>query len=81
MTKSQIDMLKSAVRHFVITAGGIYAAGVHDWTAVLLGTVAAIVGPAIRGIDKKDPMFGLIADRIDVEVKALAKKSATKKKN
>lgn len=81
MNQKHIDMLKSAVRHFGITAAGIYAAGVHDWTAVLLGTVAAIVGPAIRGIDKNDPMFGLIADRIDVEIKAIAKKAAVKKKN
>jgi hypothetical protein len=74
MKQEHIDMLKSAVRHFAITAGGIYAAGVHDWKAILGGTIAAIVGPAIRGIDKNDPAFGLIADVADVEIKKIVKK-------
>lgn len=74
MKKEHIDTLKSAVRHFAITAGGIYAAGVHDWKALLGGTIAAVVGPAIRGIDKKDPAFGLLADATEVEIKKIAKK-------
>jgi hypothetical protein len=83
MNKKQTDVLKSAVRHFAITAAGIYAAGVHDEKAVLIGALAAIVGPAIRGIDKSDPAFGLVADVVIVELDKLAKaskKPAVKKK-
>jgi len=80
MNAKQISMLKSAVRHFGITASGIYAAGVHDWNAVLWGTVAAIVGPAIRGIDKNDPAFGRIADFVTAEIDKLAKMKAAPKK-
>jgi len=74
MKKEHLEILKSAIRHFAITAGGIYAAGVRDWKAILIGTVAAIVGPAIRGIDKNDPAFGLIADVADAEIKKIVKK-------
>ena len=84
MNKKQTDVLKSAVRHFAITAAGIYAAGVHDQKAVLIGALAAIVGPAIRGLDKTDPAFGLVADYVTAEIDKLAKaskkKPATKKK-
>lgn len=78
MNKKQTDVVKSALRHFAITAAGIYAAGVHDQTAVLFGALAAIVGPAIRGIDKSDPAFGLVADHVTAELDKLAK--ASKKK-
>ena len=78
MNKKQTDMVKSAVRHFAITAAGIYAAGVHDEKAVVFGALAAIVGPAIRGIDKSDPAFGLVADYVTAEIDKLAK--ANKKK-
>ena len=78
MNKKQTDMVKSAVRHFAITAAGIYAAGVHDEKAVVFGALAAIIGPAIRGIDKSDPAFGLVADYVTAEIDKLAK--ASKKK-
>lgn len=78
MNDKQINILKSAIRHFSITAAGIYAAGVHDWNAVLWATVAAIVGPAIRGIDKKDPAFGLVADAVLAQIDRLAKSDIKK---
>lgn len=80
MNKKQIDLLKSAVRHFGITASAVYAAGARDWKAVLFGTIAAIVGPAIRGIDKNDPAFGRIADFVTAEIDKLAKMKAAPKK-
>jgi hypothetical protein len=76
-------MLKSAIRHFAITAAALYAAGVKDLTALAFATAAAVVGPAIRGIDKKDPAFGLVADVVTAEIDKLAKaskKPAAKKK-
>ena len=78
MEQKHLDMLKSAIRHFAVTAVALYAAGVTDLTALAFATAAAVVGPAIRGIDKKDPAFGLVADVVTVEIDKLAK--ASKKK-
>ena len=78
MEQKHLDMLKSAIRHFAITAAALYAAGVKDLSALAFATAAAVVGPAIRGIDKKDPAFGLVADFVTAEIDKLAK--ASKKK-
>jgi hypothetical protein len=78
MNKKQTDMLKSALRHFAVTALALYTAGVTDIKALAFATAAAIVGPAIRGIDKNDPAFGLVADAVTAEIDKLAK--ASKKK-
>jgi hypothetical protein len=77
MEQKHIDMIKSALRHFAITAVALYAAGVKDLNALAFATAAAVVGPAIRGIDKTDPAFGLIADAITAKINKAAK--ATKK--
>jgi hypothetical protein len=78
MKQKHLDMLKSAIRHFAITAVALYAAGVTDIKALAFATAAAVVGPAIRGIDKKDPAYGLVADVVTAEIDKLAK--ASKKK-
>jgi hypothetical protein len=78
MEQKHLDMLKSAIRHFAITAVALYAAGVTDIKALAFATAAAVVGPAIRGIDKKDPAYGLVADVVTAEIDKLAK--ASKKK-
>jgi hypothetical protein len=78
MEQKHLDMLKSAIRHFAVTAVALYAAGVTDIKALAFATAAAVVGPAIRGIDKKDPAFGLAADLVTAEINKLAK--ASKKK-
>jgi hypothetical protein len=83
MEQKHLDMLKSAIRHFAITAAALYAAGVKDLSVLAFATAAAVVGPAIRGIDKKDPGFGLVADLVTAEIDKLAKaskKPAAKKK-
>jgi hypothetical protein len=74
MNQKHIDMLKSAIRHFAVTAVALYAAGVTDIKVLAISTVAAIAGPAIRGIDKTDPAFGLVADITDAELKKIVKK-------
>jgi hypothetical protein len=78
MEKKHLEMIKSAIRHFAVTACALYAAGVQDLNALLFATAAAVVGPAIRGIDKTDPAFGLIADAVTANINKLAK--AAKKK-
>jgi hypothetical protein len=79
MEKKHIDLLKSAIRHFAVTAIALYAAGVTDLKALAFATAAAVVGPAIRGIDKTDPAFGLAADIATKEINKLAKASSKKK--
>ena len=80
MKKKDLDKLKSFVRHFAITAVAVYTVNPDaDWKAVIAGAVAGIVGPAIRAVDKNDPAFGLLADKAEVEIKKLAKKSTKKK--
>lgn len=80
MKPTQIQALKSALRHFALTALALYLGGVTDLKALALATAAAIAGPAIRGIDKNDPAFGKVSDWVVVELDKLAKKDAKKKK-
>ena len=74
-------ILESYARSFVVAALAVLTTGETSIKAIALGGLVAIAGPAIRALNPKDAAFGLVADLIDVEVKALAKKSATKKKN
>jgi len=74
MTQKHLEILKSAIRHFAVTAVALYSAGVTDVQALAIATVAAVVGPAIRGIDKTDPAFGLIADITDAKLQKIVKK-------
>jgi hypothetical protein len=79
--KSQIKAaLESYARSFIVACLAVYTTGETSAKAIALAGLAAIAGPLIRALNPKDATFGLVADRIDVEVKALAKKSATKKK-
>lgn len=72
--------LESYARSFVVAAIAVYSAGETDLKAILIAGLAAVAGPAIRAINPKDPAFGYIADAVDVELKALAKKSKKKTK-
>jgi hypothetical protein len=72
--------LESYARSFVVAAIAVYSAGETDVKAILIAGLAAVAGPAIRAINPKDPAFGFIANAVDVEIKALAKKSAKKTK-
>jgi len=72
---------KSALRHFALTAAAVWIANPDaDIKALIAGVAAAIIGPALRALDKKDPAFGLVADKIVAELDKLAKKDSKKKK-
>lgn len=79
MKPAHLQALKSALRHFALTALALYLGGVTDLKALALATAAAIAGPAIRGIDKNDPAFGRVADWVVIEIDKLAKKDKKKK--
>ena len=72
--------LESYARSFVVAAIAVYSAGETDLKAILIAGLAAVAGPAIRAINPKDPAFGYIANAVDAEIKALAKKSTKKTK-
>jgi hypothetical protein len=72
--------VESYARSFVVAAIAVYSAGESDLKAIVIAGLAAVAGPAIRAINPKDPAFGFIANAVDVEIKALAKKSTKKKK-
>jgi hypothetical protein len=80
MKPKQLQALKSAARHFALTAVSLYLAGVTDFKALGFATAAAILGPTIRGIDKSDPAFGRVADWVTLELDKLAKKDKKTKK-
>jgi hypothetical protein len=67
--------IESYARSFVVAALAVYTAGETDIKAIAIAGLAAIAGPAIRAVNPKDPAFGFIADAVDVQIKALAKKS------
>jgi hypothetical protein len=73
-------ILESYGRSFIVASLAVLTTGETSLKAIALGGLVATAGPAIRALNPNDATFGLVADRIDVEVKALAKKSATKKK-
>jgi hypothetical protein len=72
--------VESYARSFVVAAIAVYSAGETDLKAIAIAGLAAVAGPAIRAINPKDPAFGFVANAVDLEIKALAKKTATKKK-
>ena len=72
--------IESYARSFIVAGVAVYSAGETDIKAILIAGLAAVVGPAIRAINPKDPAFGVIANAVDAEIKALVKKSTKKKK-
>jgi hypothetical protein len=72
--------LESYIRSFVVAAGVAYSDGFRGVEEIIIAGVIAIAGPAIRAVNPKDPAFGVIADVVDAELKALAKKSKKKTK-
>lgn len=79
MSKKHQDIVKSAARHFVLTAIAVYEVTGGDAKAFIYALAAAIIGPAIRGIDKTDPAFGRVADWATAELDKLAKADKKKK--
>lgn len=76
--------LESYARSFAVAALTAYSMGARDVEDVLIAGAIAILGPAIRAVNPKDPAFGMIADAVELELtkvaKADKKKKAVKKK-
>lgn len=78
MNPKKIAILESYTRSFVVALGVAYSDGLRGTEEILVAAAIALVGPAIRAINPKDPAFGLIADSVTQEIIKLAK--ADKKK-
>lgn len=76
--------LESYARSFAVAAVTAYSMGARDVQDLLLAGAIAVLGPAIRAVNPKDPAFGVIADVVEAELDKLAKaekkKKAVKKK-
>lgn len=79
LTKSQEAVVKSALRHFLLVAIPVWEVSGGDIKAFVYGVLAAVIGPAIRGLDKNDPAFGKVADWVEKELSKKAKPKKPKK--
>lgn len=80
MNDKQKAMLASYGRSFLVAITVTAMNGEASTKAIILAGLAAIVGPGIRSINRKDPAFGMIADKVDVELDKLLRSTSTKKK-
>jgi hypothetical protein len=78
MNKKMQEILMSYARSFVVAALAVISTGENNIKAIAIAGLVAVAGPAIRALNPSDATFGLVADRVDAELKILAKKSAKK---
>jgi hypothetical protein len=72
-------VIESYVRAFVVALGVAYSDGFTGTQELLIAALIAVVGPAIRAINPKDPAFGVMADVVTAELDKLAKADKKKK--
>lgn len=84
MSKSTKLLISSYLRSFIVALAAILSTGESDALAVVLNALAVgVIGPMIRAINPKDEAFGIIANKVEAEIRKVAqaeKKKATKKK-
>lgn len=84
MNRKMKLVLASYARSFAVAVLTAYSMGARDIEDLLIAGAIAILGPAIRAVNPKDPAFGMVADTVEVELNKLAKadrkKRAVKKK-
>lgn len=73
-------VVKSYLRGILIAVSPLLAAEITNPKAYVFAALSAVLGPAIRAMDKNDPAFGKVADVVDVELDKLAKSHSKKKK-
>lgn len=67
-------LVGSYARTFIAVATYAVLNGESDTQAILIAGLVAVVGPAIRAANPNDPAFGLLADKVEVELKKVASK-------
>jgi ribosomal protein L30E len=71
-------ILESYGRSFIVAVLAVISTGETSLKAIALGGLVAVAGPAIRALNPNDATFGLVADRVDAELKKAVKKTAKK---
>jgi hypothetical protein len=71
-------VVASYARTFVAVVTFAVVNGETDIKAIVIAGLVSVVGPAIRAVNPNDPAFGLIADRVEVELKKASKPKKTK---
>jgi hypothetical protein len=79
-TKSMKAIAISAAETFAAVAVAQYSMGVKDVKSITIAGISAVIVPAIRAINPKDPAFGMVADTVKVELDKLARADKKKKK-
>lgn len=80
------DKMKSALasyaRSFAVAVLTAYSMGKTDVEDLAVAGLIAILGPAIRALNPKDSAFGMVDNKISIDLDKLAKltKKKTKKK-
>lgn len=72
--------LASYVRSFAVAVLTAYTMGATDIKDLAIAGVIAIIGPAIRAVNPNDAAFGVVADKVEIELNKLAKSDKKKKK-
>jgi len=72
--------VESYLRAFLVAAIVAYQDGFRGMNDILIAGAVAVLGPALRAVNPKDPAFGMVADVVEVELDKLAKANKTKKK-
>jgi hypothetical protein len=67
-------VVASYARTFVAVVTYAVVNGETDIKAIIIAGLVSVVGPAIRAVNPNDPAFGLIADKVEVELKKAASK-------
>lgn len=68
-------MLTSYARTFLAVVTYAILNGETNVKAIVVAGAVAVVGPAIRAINPKDPAFGLIANTVEAELTKVAKRT------
>jgi hypothetical protein len=71
-------IVASYARTFVAVVTYAIVNGETDIKAIVIAGLVSVVGPAIRAVNPNDPAFGLIADKVEVELKKASKSKKTK---
>ena len=71
-------IVASYARTFVAVVTYAVVNGETDIKAIVIAGLVSVVGPAIRAVNPNDPAFGLIADKVEVELKKASKSKKTK---
>jgi hypothetical protein len=58
LKKQHKEILLSYIRTAISSGAAVYMAGNHDYKAIGIAALSAILGPVMRWVNSNDPAFG-----------------------